>query len=285
MTRQYLNIVKKILATGYRSIDRTKVGTFSTFGEVMRFDISKSFPLLTTRKISWNVVTKELLWFISGSTDAKVLDKNGVKIWNANSTKEFLATRQIFNREAGDIGPTYGFQWRHAGIDYKGCGHDYTNQGIDQLQNVIDSIKNDPNNRRMLISSWDVKLLSQMALPPCHVLIQFYVSGDKLSSQLYQRSADIMLGVPYNIASYALLTYMIAHLTNLKPDKFIHIMGNTHLYLNHVDAATQLIEREPYDFPTLKIKNDKNDISDYKYEDFILENYKYHPHIKMDMAV
>ena len=250
----------------------------------MEFDISKSIPLLTTKKVFYNMIIKELLWFVSGSTDSKVLEKQGVKIWAGNSSKEFLKQRKLPYRE-GDIGPGYGFQWRHWGAEYNGCDSDYKNKGIDQLQNLINEIKNNPNSRRLILSAWNVCQLTKMSLPPCHMMCQFNVSGKYLDCQLYQRSADMFLGVPFNIASYAIFTYMIAHVTGLKPRKLIHVIGDAHVYVNHVDQCKTQIERKPNPFPTLRIDGDIKTIDDFELKHFVIENYEHHPAIRATMAV
>lgn len=213
---QYLNHIKNIIEKGVKKSDRTGVGTFSIFGAQMRYSLRDSFPLLTTKRVFWRGVVEELLWFIRGSTSAHELQGKNVHIWDANSTREFLDSVGLTEREEGDLGPIYGFQWRHFGADYKGMHADYKNQGIDQLAHVIDTIKNRPNDRRIIMCAWNPVDIPEMALPPCHCLVQFFVANDELSCLLYQRSADMGLGVPFNIASYALLTYMIAHVTGLK---------------------------------------------------------------------
>ncbi|NXH15372.1 TYSY synthase, partial [Bucco capensis] len=213
---QYLRQVQHILEHGHRKEDRTGIGTISVFGMQARYSLRDQFPLLTTKKVFWKGVLEELLWFIKGSTNAKELSAKGVKIWDANGSREFLDKQGFSNREEGDLGPVYGFQWRHFGAEYKDMHTDYSNQGIDQLQKVIETIKTNPDDRRIIMSAWNPKDISLMALPPCHALCQFYVLNGELSCQLYQRSGDMGLGVPFNIASYSLLTYMIAHVTGLK---------------------------------------------------------------------
>ncbi|XP_008468587.2 thymidylate synthase [Diaphorina citri] len=215
--QQYLHLLDKIIKTGHKKSDRTGVGTLSLFGAQMRFDLTNgTFPLLTTKRVFWKGVVEELLWFIKGSTNAKELSDKGVKIWDPNSTREYLDSIGLVDRKEGDLGPVYGFQWRHYGAEYKDMFTDYTDQGIDQLQNIINTIKTNPNDRRIIMCAWNPIDMPKMALPPCHCLAQFYVADGKLSCQLYQRSADMGLGVPFNIASYSLLTYMIAHVTGLQ---------------------------------------------------------------------
>ncbi|XP_014204874.1 thymidylate synthase isoform X3 [Copidosoma floridanum] len=283
---QYLNLIEKIITKGDQKKDRTGVGTYSIFGTQMRFSLHDDvFPLLTTKRVFWRGVVEELLWFIRGSTNAKELSEKGVNIWDANGSRAFLDNLGLTNREEGDLGPVYGFQWRHFGAKYVDMHTDYTGQGVDQLAEVIKKIKNNPDDRRIIMSAWNPSDISQMALPPCHALVQFYVANGKLSCQLYQRSADMGLGVPFNIASYSLLTRMIAHVTNLKPGEFVHTMGDCHVYLNHKEPLKQQISREPRPFPKLEINKDVKNIVDFKYEDFILTDYKPHPKIEMEMAV
>ncbi|XP_034950114.1 thymidylate synthase [Chelonus insularis] len=283
---QYLKLIKRIINKGAKKNDRTGVGTYSIFGAQMRFTLKNDiFPLLTTKSVFWKGVVEELLWFIKGSTNSKELSSKGVNIWNANSSREFLDNCGFKNREEGDLGPVYGFQWRHFGAEYVDMHTDYTGQGVDQLQNVIDLIRKDPNDRRMIMCAWNPIDIPKMALPPCHCLVQFYVDNNELSCHLYQRSADMGLGVPFNIASYSLLTYMIAHITGLKPGEFVHTMGDCHVYLNHIDALNIQCERTPNDFPSLKITRQVKEIDDFIASDFELINYKPHPKISMKMAV
>ncbi|KAH0552596.1 thymidylate synthase [Cotesia glomerata] len=283
---QYLNLVKRIINEGSKKDDRTGVGTYSIFGTQMRFSLKNGvFPLLTTKSVFWKGVVEELLWFISGSTNAHKLSEKGVRIWDANSSRKFLDSLGFQNREEGDLGPIYGFQWRHFGAQYTTMHADYTGQGVDQLQNVIDTLRTNPNDRRMIMSAWNPVDIPNMALPPCHCLVQFYVSNGELSCHLYQRSADMGLGVPFNIASYSLLTYMIAHITNLKPGEFVHTMGDCHVYANHIDALKIQYQRKPKPFPTLKITKDVKEIDDFTASDFELIAYNPHPKIAMKMAV
>lgn len=284
---QYLNLIAQIIKNGDQRIDRTAVGTRSIFGAQMRFNLRDSFPLLTTKRVFFRGVAEELLWFIAGKTDAKLLQAKNVKIWDGNSTREFLDKCGHTEREVGDLGPIYGFQWRHFGAKYRTCNDDYTGEGIDQLQQVIDTIRNNPADRRIIMSAWNPLDIPEMALPPCHCLAQFYVSQTRgeLSCQLYQRSADMGLGVPFNIASYALLTYMIAHVTGLKPGDFVHTLGDAHVYLNHVDPLSEQLKREPRPFPKLQFKRQVNNIEDFTMEDIEVVGYNPHPSIQMEMAV
>ncbi|KAH0999498.1 hypothetical protein HUJ04_005273 [Dendroctonus ponderosae] len=280
---QYLNHIKLILEKGVKTADRTGVGTYSIFGAQMRYSLRDNiFPLLTTKRVFWRAVVEELLWFIRGSTNAFELKDKNVHIWDANSTREFLDSVGLKDREEGDLGPIYGFQWRHFGAEYKGMRADYKNKGIDQLAHVINTIRNKPTDRRMIMCAWNPVDIPEMALPPCHCLVQFYVANGELSCQLYQRSADMGLGVPFNIASYALLTYMIAHITNLQ---FIHSLGDSHVYLNHVEPLKEQIQREPRPFPTLQIKRKVETIEDFTADDFEIVGYNPHPKLSMAMAV
>lgn len=283
--QQYLTLVKEIIDDGDERMDRTGVGTRALFGRTLEFDLSDGkVPLLTTKRVFWRGVVEELLWFIRGSTSAKELADRDVHIWDANGTKEFLASRHL-NREEGDLGPIYGYQWRHWGASYVDMHTDYSGKGIDQLAECIQTIKTSPTDRRMIISAWNVSDIAQMALPPCHLLCQFFVAKGKLSCQMYQRSADIGLGVPFNIASYALLTHMIAHICDLQPHRLIMVFGDVHVYSNHVEALTQQCEREPRPFPTLSVKRKISSIDDFSVDDFDLKNYAPHANIKMPMAV
>lgn len=252
----------------------------------MRFDLrDNTFPLLTTKRVFWRGVAEELIWFIHGDTNAKTLQDKNIHIWDGNSTREFLDKCGFTDREEGDLGPVYGFQWRHIGAEYKTCKDDYTGQGIDQLNEVITRIKTNPNDRRIIMTAWNPIDIPKMALPPCHCLVQFYVANGELSCQMYQRSADMGLGVPFNIASYALLTYMIAHVTGLKPGDFVHTLGDAHVYLNHVEPLKEQLQREPRPFPKLYIKRKVERIEDFVFEDFEVKDYNPHPKINMEMAV
>jgi dihydrofolate reductase / thymidylate synthase len=282
---QYLEAMKDIIETGEFKEDRTGVGTISKFGLKMSFDISQTFPLLTTKDTFWRGIVEELIWFVKGDTNAKHLQEKKIHIWDGNSSREYLDSIGLNHREIGDLGPVYGFQWRHFGAEYKTMHDDYTNKGVDQLQEVIHTIKTNPNSRRILMSAWNPSDLKKMALPPCHVLSQFYVEGDKLNLQMYQRSGDMGLGIPFNIASYSLLLRMVCHVTGYQPGRFIHTIGDAHVYKNHVDAIKKQLTRTPKPFPILKINRDVKDIEDFRFDDFSLVNYSHWPKIKMEMAV
>ena len=286
MESQYINLIKHILENGISKDDRTGIGTLSIFSYNMTFNLRESFPLLTTKKVYWKGVVEELLWFISGSTDSNILKEKGVKIWEGNSSREFLDSRGLSHYDQGDIGAGYGFQWRHFGAKYTNMYDSYEGKGIDQLKDVIYKIKNTPDDRRIIMSAWNPTDLDKMALPPCHIFVQFWVDTNKkeLHSQMYQRSCDVGLGVPFNIASYALLTCIIAKLCNLTPGDFHYCMGDTHIYKNHIDAMKLQITRDPYDFPKINIK-DITDIDNIKFDDIELIDYKYYENIKMNMAV
>ncbi|KAF6020401.1 TYMS [Bugula neritina] len=283
---QYLNAIKAIISHGNDKGDRTGTGVKSLFGMQFRYSLRKDFPLLTTKRVFWRGVVEELLWFIKGSTNGKELSEKGVKIWEKNGTREFLDKQGLTDREEGDLGPVYGFQWRHSGAEYKGMNADYTGLGVDQLREAIDTIKTNTESRRIIVCAWNPKDLPWMALPPCHCLMQFYVANGELSCQLYQRSADMGLGVPFNIASYALLTIMIAHITKLQPGDFVHCLGDAHVYNNHISPLQEQLQRQPRPFPKLVIKRPEiTDICDFKFEDFELIDYNPHPRIAMEMAV
>ncbi|MBP5420682.1 MAG: thymidylate synthase [Bacteroidales bacterium] len=263
--KQYLDLARRVLNEGIERTDRTGTGTIGVFGHQMRFDLSQGFPLLTTKKLHLKSIIYELLWFLQGSTNVKYLQDNGVRIWNE------------WAKEDGELGPIYGYQWR-SWPDYNG-GH------IDQIANVIRDIKQNPYSRRHLVSAWNVGQIDDMQLPPCHILFQFYVANGKLSCQLYQRSADIFLGVPFNIASYALLTMMVAQVCNLQPGDFVHTLGDAHIYLNHIEQIKLQLTREPYPLPKMVINPAVKNINDFKYEDFELVDYLAHPHIKGEVSV
>lgn len=263
--KQYHELLQHILDKGVQKSDRTGTGTISVFGYQMRFDLSKGFPMVTTKKLHLKSIVHELLWFLDGDTNVKYLQDNGVRIWNE------------WADENGDLGPVYGKQWRSwLGADGK---------ATDQIKQAIDLIKNNPDSRRIIVNAWNVGDLPKMALSPCHALFQFYVADNKLSCQLYQRSADCFLGVPFNIASYALLTMMIAQVCDLNVGEFIHTFGDTHLYLNHLEQTKLQLSRTPRELPTIKINPAIKNIFDFKYEDFQLLNYNPHPHIKAAVAV
>jgi dihydrofolate reductase/thymidylate synthase len=283
---QYLDAIRDIISTGVDKSDRTGIGTISKFGYTMKFDCSKSFPLLTTKDTFWRGIVEELIWFINGDTNVKNLQSKKIHFWDGNASREYLDNIGLSHREEGDLGPVYGFQWRYSGAEYKTMHDDYTGHGVDQLMNVINDINNNPNSRRIIMCAWNPKDLNLMALPPCHVLCQFYIeNNDKLSLQMYQRSADMGLGVPFNIASYALLLNMVAQVTNKKVGNYIHTIGDAHVYKNHVEALQKQLERIPRAFPILKINKEVEAIDKFKFSDFQLIGYNPYPKIKMDMAV
>lgn len=251
----------------------------------MRFDMRTSFPLLTTKRVFWRAVVEELLWFVRGQTNVKVLQDKNIKIWNDNCTRDFLDKCGLTDREEGDLGPVYGFQWRHFGAEYKTCHDDYTGKGVDQLSNVIHTIKTNPNDRRICMTAWNPVDIPKMALPPCHSFVQFYVQNGELSCSLYQRAGDMGLGVPFNIASYALLTHMIAHVCNLRVGDFVHNIGDTHVYKNHVIPLAEQLTRVPRPFPKLVINRKVEKIDEFNFEDFSIIGYDPYPSIKMEMAV
>ncbi|KAK4836171.1 hypothetical protein QYF36_019452 [Acer negundo] len=281
----YLRLVQDIISDGTLKNDRTGTGTLSKFGCQMRFNLRKAFPLLTTKKVFWRAVIEELLWFISGSTNAKVLQEKDIHIWDGNASRDYLDSVGLKDREEGDLGPVYGFQWRHFGARYTDMHADYSGQGFDQLLDVIDKIKNNPDDRRIVLSAWNPSDLKLMALPPCHMFAQFYVANGELSCQMYQRSADMGLGVPFNIASYSLLTYMIAHVCDLVPGDFIHVIGDAHVYRTHVRPLQEQLKKLPKPFPILKINPEKKNIDSFVVADFELIGYDPHQKIEMKMAV
>ncbi|MGG4550017.1 thymidylate synthase [Rossellomorea marisflavi] len=263
--KQYLDLCRHVLDNGTEKGDRTGTGTISTFGYQMRFDLQEGFPLVTTKKLHVKSIIHELLWFLNGDTNVKYLQDNGVRIWNE------------WADENGELGPVYGHQWRSwPGKDGK---------TIDQIKNLITTIKNNPDSRRMIVSAWNVADVDSMALPPCHCLFQFYISDGKLSCQLYQRSADVFLGVPFNIASYALLTMIVAQVCDLEPGEFVHTFGDVHIYQNHVEQVNLQLTREPRPLPKLEINPDVKDIFGFRFEDFTLSGYDPHPHIKGVVSV
>ncbi|KAI9124237.1 hypothetical protein K1719_005537 [Acacia pycnantha] len=275
----YLRLIQEIVSEGTSKDDRTGTGTLSKFGCQMRFNLRRSFPLLTTKALFWRGVVEELLWFISGSTNAKVLQEKGIHIWDGNASRGYLDSIGLTEREEGDLGPIYGFQWRHFGARYTGMHSDYSGQGFDQLLDVINKIKNNPDDRRIILSAWNPADLKLMALPPCHMFAQFYVANGELSCQLYQRSADMGLGVPFNIASYALLTCMIAHVCELVPGDFIHVIGDAHVYCNHVRPLQDQLQNQPRPFPVQRW------IDSFAASAFELVAYNPHRKIQMKMAV
>jgi thymidylate synthase len=327
---QYLNLIRRILAEGEHRPDRTGTGTLSIFAATIRFSLSKSnpdspsdsdsripiLPLLTTKRVFLRAVTTELLWFVSGCTSSKPLSDAGIHIWDGNGSRQFLDNLGFTDREEGDLGPVYGFQWRHFGAEYQDCYADYTGKGVDQIREIVRKLKHNPFDRRIILSAWNVADLSRMALPPCHMFAQFYVSypdaprGEAalrsssvdsdtanaakvkakghLSCTLYQRSCDMGLGVPFNIASYALLTHMLCHACDLIPGELIHTMGDAHVYLDHVDALKEQLLREPREFPEFAVKRDdrgSGEMDGWKLEELEVKGYKPHGGIKMKMSV
>lgn len=279
--KQYLDLLQHVLLNGAEKSDRTGTGTLSVFGYQMRFDLSAGFPLLTTKKLHTRSIIHELLWFLKGDTHVQYLKDNGVTIWDEWATKEQCAR---FGRSEGDMGPIYGHQWRNFGATKNPDGS-FKHDGVDQISQVIEMIKKNPSSRRLIVSGWNPKEADQVALPPCHTLFQFFVVNGSLSCQLYQRSADIFLGVPFNIASYALLTHMIAEVTGLKVGDFVHTIGDAHLYLNHIEQAKTQLARAPKSLPTLKLLGNRTNIFDFVYEDFVIEGYDPEPGIKAPIAV
>ena len=263
--KQYLDLLNRILSEGTRKEDRTGTGTISVFGHQMRFNLEEGFPLLTTKKLHLKSIIYELLWFLQGNTNVKYLQDHGVRIWNE------------WADENGELGPVYGHQWR--------SWPDYNGGVIDQISNVVEQIKTNPDSRRLIVSAWNVAEVDSMALPPCHTLFQFYVADGRLSLQLYQRSADTFLGVPFNIASYALLLQMMAQVTGLKPGEFVHTTGDTHVYTNHLEQVQQQLTRAPRTLPVMRINPEVKSIFDFQYEDFVLENYDPWPHIAGKVSV
>lgn len=284
---QYLELLGNILKNGEKRVERTGIGTFSLFGTTMRFDLSNGkFPLLTTKKMFWKAIVEELMWMLRGETDSKILEEKNIMIWKGNSSRKYLDDNGFYFREEGDIGPGYGFQWRHFGANYKDCKSTYDTQGFDQISELLKGLKENPTSRRHILTAWNPPYIKDMSLPPCHMMAQFYISNDnKLSCQMYQRSGDYGLGIPFNIASYALLTHLIAFHLELNAGELIHIVGDSHVYLNHVDAVKEQMKRDPFPFPTLLIKEKRKFLWEYKFEDFILNDYKFHPSINMQMAV
>ena len=277
----YLDLLRLVLTEGTEKGDRTGTGTLSHFGAQLRFNLADGFPLLTTKKVHFKSIVYELFWFLSGSTHVDYLQANGVRIWNEWSTAEQTAR---FNRPAGDLGPVYGHQWRNYGASQREDGS-YNNDGVDQITQVIEQIKTNPNSRRLIVSGWNPGEADQVALPPCHTLFQFFVADNKLSCQLYQRSADLFLGVPFNIASYALLTHMVAQVCGLEVGEFIWTGGDCHIYQNHREQVELQLTRELYKLPTLTLNSNVNDIFAFKYEDISVDGYESHPAIKAKVAV
>lgn len=286
---QYLELLTHVKDHGDPKPDRTGVGTRSIFGAQIKFDISERIPVITTRKINYEGAIKELLFFVSGKTDTTILTDQNVNIWKENTSREFLDGRGLGSYAVGDMGPGYPFQLRHWGAEYKGAHKDYSEQGIDQLQKVIQGIRDEPHSRRHVISYWNVGQLDEMALPPCHVLIQFYVSSDRkyLDCQVYQRSMDLFLGGPWNFAFYSMLTYMVAHVTGLLPRNYIHVIGDAHIYSNHIDQVSKQVNRTPRPFPRLTFNNSTHlqEIDDFDFSNFDVHNYSSWPVITAQMAV
>lgn len=282
---QYLNLIEDVLKYGEEVKGRNGI-TKTIFGASMIFDLSNGYiPFLTTKQLAWKTCAKELFWFIKGSTDNVELQNNNVKIWNGNSSRDYLDSIGLTEREENDLGPVYGFQWRFFNAYYETCKHDYSGKGIDQLNEIIENLKHPENrySRRLILTAWNPNQLKLMALPPCHLLAQFNVIGNKLSCSMYQRSADLGLGVPFNIASYSLLTILLAHHCNLELGDFVYNLGNVHIYDDHYEELTKQIERKPYLLPKIKIKNKYDNINNYSLEDIEIDNYKFHEKIVMEM--
>ncbi len=288
---QYLSLIKKIIKNGVKERGRNGT-TYTQIGAMMKFSLEDNkIPIMTTKKLAWRVCLKELLWFMNGDTDNELLQQQNVKIWNDNATREFLDSRGLYHLRENDLGPVYGHQWRFWNAPYCrqfGCFQDYKGKGIDQLQNIIDEINNSKEtgeiSRRMIMTAWNPEQIDEMALPPCHVLSQFHITeGNKLSCSLYQRSADMGLGVPFNIASYAFLTHILAKHCDLEAKEFVHFIGNAHIYDDHIVSLQDQITKQPYEPPTILISEKKESIDDYKFEDIKIQDYKYHRPIKMKM--
>ena len=282
---QYINLIDDILNENTEFVGRNG-NTKAIFGSAMHFSLEEnSVPFLTSKKLAWKTCLKELLWFISGNTSNKTLKGQNVHIWDANGSRDFLDSRNLVNREEDDLGPIYGFQWRHFNAEYDNANTNYDKKGIDQLQEIIDNLKNEKTrySRRLILTAWNPCQLNVMALPPCHILCQFNVINNKLSCALYQRSGDVGLGVPFNIASYSLLTHLMAHHCNLEVGEFIYYLGNSHIYEEHIESLKEQLNNSLYKFPKLNIKNKYENINDYKFEDFEIINYKCNETIKMIM--
>jgi thymidylate synthase len=279
--RQYLDLLARVLESGRPRADRTGTGTLGVFGHQMRFDLGAGFPLLTTKKLHVKSIVHELLWFVRGETHVASLQAEGVKIWDAWATPEQTAR---FGRREGDLGPIYGHQWRNFGATARADGS-YARDGVDQLARVIDQIKKTPESRRLVVTGWNPREAEQVALPPCHTMFQFHVGDGRLDCQLYQRSGDVFLGVPFNIASYALLTMMVARACDLAPGDFVHTLGDAHLYTNHLEQARLQLTRAPRALPRMILAPHAKDLFAFRYEDFTLEGYDPHPHIKGEVSV
>ena len=288
----YLNLVRQIIKSGIKEVGRNGT-TYTNVGAMLKFSLKDNkIPLLTTKKLAWRVCLKELLWFMNGDTNNKLLKDQNVKIWNGNGTREFLDSRGLQNLREDDLGPVYGHQWRYWNAPYnkeKGCLSNYKGKGIDQLQNIIDEIikskETGESSRRMIMSAWNPEQLDEMALPPCHVLSQYHLVDNKLSCTLYQRSGDVGLGVPFNIASYSFLTHLLARHCDVEAGEFVHFIGNAHIYDDHVEPLKIQLKNDPYEFPDLVINKKRDNIDNYKLEDFEINNYNFHNVIRMNMRV
>nr|AGU68109.1 dihydrofolate reductase [Angomonas desouzai] len=286
--RQYTELIDRILRDGLVKEDRTGVGTISLFGAQMRFSLrDNTLPLLTTKRVFWRGVCEELIWFLRGETNAKLLSEKDIHIWDGNGSRSFLDSRGLTHYEEMDLGPVYGFQWRHFGAKYSSYHENYDGKGVDQIKQIVETLKTNPNDRRLLFTAWNPCALNEMALPPCHLLAQFYVNTQtsELSCMLYQRSCDMGLGVPFNIASYALLTILIAKATGLKPGELVHTLGDAHVYRNHVDALQEQLKRTPRAFPVLVFKKERDFLEDYEFGDMEVVDYDPYPTMAMQMAV
>lgn len=284
---KYLQLLQSIIETGTKRDDRTGTGVYSTFGERLKFNLRDgTIPVLTTKRVYWKGVVEELLFFVKGLTDNKYLQEKNVRIWDGNTRREYLDNNGLSHLEEDDMGPIYGFNWRHFGADYDNCHTDYSGQGIDQLAKAIDLIKKDPTSRRIVVNAWNPIVIDKACLYPCHIMFQFYVDVEKgeLSCQMYQRSVDCFLGLPFNITSYALLTYMVADICGLKTGDLIMVLGDTHVYSNHIEQCQKQLEREPKEFPKLVIKKHHETLEEYEYTDFELVGYNPCPSIKAPMA-
>ena len=282
---QYLNLINRIIKYGVKTEGRNGT-TISLLGEKMNFDLSNDkIPLLTTKKLAWKTCLKELFWFVNGSTDNRILQKQNVKIWDLNSSRKFLDSRGLYHLNENDLGPVYGHQWRHYNAPYYNFNTNYKGRGIDQLQNVIETLQNEREreSRRIILNAWNPCQINEMALPPCHVLSQYIVKDEELTTILYQRSGDVGLGIPFNIASYSFLTHILAKHCNLKAKEFIHIIGDAHIYEEHVPVLEEQIKNEPLEFPTINILNKHENIDDYCLEDIKINNYKCHKKMNMEI--